>query len=361
MNRNAMLVAALLLPLTGCAGNGAPRPEARPSSSSPATGTSALDAGFEADRKAILGMLGEYRVRFDFRETVVLAPSYERRPEQRSGANEVVVLAEDSGERIVLQHLLVSRDGHVTKHWRQDWQYEAAERFEFTEDQTWRLRPVPDTRRAGSWTQCVFEVSDAPRYCGTGKWNHRYGVSTWTSDRSWRPLPRREYSKREDYNALNVENRHTVVPGGWTHEQDNTKTLRTAAGLQVLVREFGFNDYRRTEEVDFGPAYRYWEATKDYWARVRAAWDRRLAAGGVHLQTAVDGMPVIEATFGQAERVARGEAVADAEIEAVLDRYVQVLPPEQAGLAAPRDRIPPVQGPLSALAVGGAGSGSAGR
>ncbi|KAA2285467.1 hypothetical protein F0415_04900 [Arenimonas fontis] len=298
----------------------------------PASDTVADTAAFEADRKAILGMLGEYRVQFDFRETVILAPAYERKPDQHSGGNEVVILVEDSGDRIVLQHLLVSRDGHVTKHWRQDWQYQAGERFEFSDEQTWRLRAVPAERIAGSWTQCVFEVSDAPRYCGTGRWNHRYGVSTWTSDRGWRPLPRREYSKREDYNALNVENRHTVVPGGWTHEQDNTKTVRTADGMRTLVREFGFNDYRRTDAVDFGPAYRYWEATRGYWARVRAEWNRRLAAGGVRLDTAVDGMPVIEATFRQADRVARGESVSDGEIAAIFDRYVQVLPPEDARL-----------------------------
>ena len=76
----------------------------------------------------------------------------------------------------------------------------------------------------------MYEVNDAPRYCGTGRWNHRYGVATWTSDRTWRPLPRREYTKRDDYNALNVENRHTIVAGGWTHEQDNTKVVRRADG-----------------------------------------------------------------------------------------------------------------------------------
>src|SRR5690606_34708455 len=302
----------------------------------PASDTVADTAAFEADRKAILGMLGEYRVQFDFRETVILAPAYERKPDQHSGGNEVVILVEDSGDRIVLQHLLVSRDGHVTKHWRQDWQYQAGERFEFSDEQTWRLRAVPAERIAGSWTQCVFEVSDAPRYCGTGRWNHRYGVSTWTSDRGWRPLPRREYSKREDYNALNVENRHTVVPGGWTHEQDNTKAVRAADGSsRTLAREVGFHDYRRTTEVDFSPAREYWEATQDYWARVRERWDALLEQPpGLRLKTEVDGMALIVPLFEQAERVAAGETIDDAEIDAAFAEWVE--PASAVGRSASR-------------------------
>ena len=211
--------------------------QAQASSPAPAAASPApAPADPAADREAILGMLGEYDVDFAFDETVLLAPGYERAPAQRSGGSEVVILVEDSRgadgtpSRIVLQHILVDpKSAHVTKHWRQDWTYEASQRFEFSADQTWRVRPLGAEKTRGAWTQCVYEVSDAPRYCGTGRWNHRYGVATWTSDRSWRPLPRREYTKREDYNAMNVENRHTIVPGGWTHEQDNTKAVPDSA------------------------------------------------------------------------------------------------------------------------------------
>lgn len=184
-----------------------------------------------ADRAAILAMQGEYTVRFLFDETVVLRPEYTRKDPKRSGGDEVVVVVEDTPTKIVLQHLLLDvKSGHVIKHWRQDWMYEAPQRWEFAADQTWRLRDVPADRVAGGWTQCVFEVSDAPRYCGTGRWDHANGTSTWTSDAGWRPLPRREYTTREDYNALAAINRHTIVPGGWTHEQDNRKDIRDATG-----------------------------------------------------------------------------------------------------------------------------------
>lgn len=293
-----------------------------------------------ADRKAILGMLGEYDVDFAFDETVLLAPGYERAPAQRSGGSEVVILVEDSTHadgspsRIVLQHILVDpKSGHVTKHWRQDWVYEAAQRFEFSADQTWRVRPLAPERTRGAWTQCVYEVSDAPRYCGTGRWNHKYGVATWTSDRTWRPLPRREYTKRKDYNAMNVENRHTIVPGGWTHEQDNTKAVRAADGSteRTIAREYGFNDYRKDTDVDFTPALDYWAATSDYWARVRARWDGFFGAGhGLRLKTEVDGMALIIPLFTQASEVEEGTAVGDAEIDAAFAEWVEALPAEAA-------------------------------
>ena len=94
--------------------------------------TAQADTTFEKDRRAILAMIGEYEVTFTFRETVVLKPDYERKTSKDTGAFETVVLVEDSGRKIVLQHLLVSKDGaHVIKHWRQDWTFEAPTRFEF--------------------------------------------------------------------------------------------------------------------------------------------------------------------------------------------------------------------------------------
>jgi hypothetical protein len=279
------------------------------------------------DRQAILAMQGEYLVDFAFDETVLLAPGYERAPAQRSGGDEVVIVVEDTPRRIVLQHILVdARSGHVTKHWRQDWTYEAPTRWEFASDQAWRMREIPADRTRAAWTQCVYEVSDAPRYCGTGRWNHRYGVSTWTSDRTWRPLPRREYTKRDDYNAMNVENRHTIVPGGWTHEQDNTKTVRRADGSteRTIAREFGFNDYQKGTDVDFAPAYAYWNATRDYWARVRARWDAALAhPAGLRMKTKVDGMAMIIPLFTQAGEVQEGGAVDDARIDKVFAEWVE--------------------------------------
>ncbi|WP_369940176.1 DUF6607 family protein [Xanthomonas medicagonis] len=281
------------------------------------------------DRASILAMQGEYLVDFAFDETVLLKPGYERAPAMRSGANEVVIVVEDSPRKVVLQHLLVdTKSGHVTKHWRQDWTYEAAQRFEFSADQTWQVRPLAAATTRGAWTQCVFEVSDAPRYCGTGRWDYADGHATWTSDLSWRPLPRREYTRRSDYNALAVINRHTLTPAGWTHEQFNTKVLRKPDGSQQsIAREFGFNDYVKTGEVDFAPAYAYWKATQGYWAKVRARWDGWLGKPpGVHLKTKLDGMAMIVPLFEQAEAVQQGKPVTDAQIDAVFAQWTEPAP-----------------------------------
>lgn len=288
------------------------------------------------DRQSILAMQGDYIVDFAFDETVLLQPGYERQAAMRSGGDETVIVVEDTPTRIVLQHILVdARSGHVTKHWRQDWVYQAPTRFEFSADQTWRVRPVPAEATRGAWTQCVYEVSDAPRYCGTGRWDYAHGVATWTSDLSWRPLPRREYTQRSDYNALSVVNRHTLTPNGWTHEQFNTKVLRKPDGTQVaLAREFGFNDYVKTTEVDFRPARDYWQATAGYWAKVRAHWNGFLSrAPGLHLKTKVDGMAMIIPLFTQAGDVQAGKPVPDADIAKVFTDWVEPAPPEHAGTA----------------------------
>ena len=286
----------------------------------------AQDGATARDRQSILAMQGEYLVDFAFDETVLLQPGYERAAAMRSGGNETVIVVEDTPTRIVLQHLLVDgKSGYVTKHWRQDWVYEAPGRFEFTADQTWSVRSIAADKNKGAWTQCVFEVSDAPRYCGTGRWDYTNGIATWTSDLSWRPLPRREYTKRSDYNAVSAVNRHTITPNGWTHEQFNTKVLRKPDGSQVeLAREFGFNDYQKTTEVDFKPAYTYWEATRGYWAKVRARWDGfLLKTPGVHLKTRIDGMAMIIPLFTQAGALEEGKAVPDKDIDRVFAEWVE--------------------------------------
>jgi uncharacterized protein DUF6607 len=289
----------------------------------------AQDAIDPRDRQSILAMQGEYLVDFAFDETVLLQPGYERAAAMRSGGNETVIVVEDTPAKVVLQHIMVDeKSGHVTKHWRQDWTYEAPSRFEFSADQTWRVGVIPVEKNKGAWTQCVFEVSDAPRYCGTGRWDYANGIATWTSDPSWRPLPRREYTKRSDYNAMSAINRHTITPNGWTHEQFNTKVLRKPDGSQVeLAREFGFNDYQKTKDVDFNPAYKYWSATRDYWAKVRTRWDAFLSKPpGAHLKTKIDGMAMIIPLFTQAGRLEEGKTVADRDIDKVFAEWVEPAP-----------------------------------
>ena len=271
--------------LSACAGRSfltKPSSSDYPTVERPVASCAASERSFDCDRRAILAMLGGYQVKFNFEETVVLKPGYERKQPKRSTAFETVFLVEDSGKRISLQHILVMGGGTVTKHWRQDWVYESPKHWVYVGNERFEQREREAATIPGTWTQLVYEVNDAPRYSGNGKWNHKYGVSTWTSERNWRPLPRREYTTREDYQLINAENRHTIAPQGWTHEQDNTKVVRGEDGKDVvLVREFGFNEYRRIEGYDFQPALAYWKSTSEFWAAIRARWDAEFAKHGL--------------------------------------------------------------------------------
>lgn len=277
----------------------------------------------QADREAILAMVGGFDVSFQFDETVALVAGYEPTDPKLDGAKELVILVEDTGDRIVLQHLLLVAGNQVIKHWRQDWIWEASHRFEFSDELTWDYVAVDEDLTQGAWTQCVYGVVDTPRYCGTGDWNHRYGQPTWTSDRSWRPLPRRDYTIRDDYNALNVENRHTITPTGWTHEQDNTKVIRTPGEPSVsLFREFGFNDYRVDDTTDFSAAHTYWQETQTFWALVREEWDQALATGQVRVGGTIDGEPLIGRLFDLAAQYRLEGGDPDAELANIFGDHV---------------------------------------
>jgi hypothetical protein len=297
------------------------------------------DNSFECDRRAILAMQGEYAVTFHFEETVALAPGYEPKPPKDSGGYELVVLVEDSGTRIGLQHILVSRSGYVTKHWRQDWQYETPTHWVYVGDQRFERRERTPEEVRGTWTQSVFEVHDGPRYAAIGRWNHRYGVSTWTSERTWRPLPRREYTTRDDYQLLNVENRHTITPTGWTHEQDNTKVMRRNGRDTVLVREFGFNNYRLITGYDFGPGKRYWEETAPFWDAVRARWDAVLAGPAIRLNYPANEEQFLTDMLARAEDFRRNRDLAAA-VRWIDDALAARVVAETSGLvetaSAPR-------------------------
>jgi hypothetical protein len=282
-------------------------------------------SAFECDRRSILAMAGEYRVRFAFDETAALAPAYAPHAAQRSGGTELVLVIADSGEHISLQHILVLGGKHtVVKHWRQDWQYQPAAVLRFRGNGKFETQTLAADARAGAWSQTVYEVDDAPRYAGIGRWTHANGVDAWQSDRTWRPLPRREYTKRKDYQALEVVNRHTLTPGGWVHEQDNTKLAVDAAGaVHALARETGTNSYTHIGDYDFSAGRDYWRGTQDYWSQVRAAW-QRLEAESPRFVTSPepDGEARIDEFFNLAERAGKGEKIDAAAIDAVLSRYV---------------------------------------
>lgn len=309
-------------PIAGLApATAAPADYQRPCDGAPAT----PELAFDCDRRSILGMTGEFRVKFAFDETLALKPGYKPKPAQRSGGDEYVFVVEDRGDFIALQHILVAGSGKervVIKHWRQDWQYQPKEVLVFRGHEHFELAPVPAEQARGAWSQSVYEVDDAPRYAGVGRWDHANGVDAWTSDFTWRPLPRREFTKRNDYQVLGAINRHTLTPGGWMHEQDNQKLVLGADGkATALVREVGINSYERTTAIDFSAGRDYWRKTEAFWRDVRGAWaDAAQQRRAYDLKHMLGERPRFEALFALADKAAAGETVARADIDAVLNQ-----------------------------------------
>jgi hypothetical protein len=261
------------------------------------------------DREAILAMTGEYHVDFDFRETVALRPGYELTEPYRTGGTEFVAVVEDRGDFISLQHILVMEnedtgEAVVVKHWRQDWQYEPNEVLAFEGKRRWTQLPVGVEAARGAWSQTVWQVDDSPRYAGVGRWVHDGGFSAWTSNRGWRPLPRREYTKRDDYDVMVATNRHVITPTGWVHEQDNSKLDLDDPASPYIAHEVGVNTYTRIDDHDFSAGYAYWQQTGPFWAAVRAWWEATLERrDSVVLAGDVGGDELVEAIFDLADRL----------------------------------------------------------
>ena len=119
----------------------------------------------------------------------------------------------------------------------------------------------------------MYQVDESPRYAGLGSWEHTASFSSWRSADTWRPLPRREWSVRKDYQVLVGTNRHTITSTGWIQEENNLKGVLTddrklAAEQPYVAREYGVARYERLQNPDFAAADEYYERTKRFWTDV---------------------------------------------------------------------------------------------
>lgn len=312
----ALLFAVALTPLLALT---TPVAAAAQTSANTAAAAPAASA-FERDRQAILAQAGDYRVRFDMRETIALVDGYTPLDAKTSGGHEIVRVVEDTGDTIVLQHILVmEHEGqtHVIKHWRQDWVYQPDTVLTYAGPDSWTLTPVAADARTGAWSQTVWQTDDSPRYGGVGRWSYDNGMAAWTSDQTWRPLARRDATRDPVYDRYVGTNRHVLMPDGWAHLQDNLK-LGSSQGsdgdLTAYVQEDVVNTYRRFDGFDPSAGDAYWAATSDYWAAVRAAWDAAIAAGnGVYIEEQADwGSVVSERLMTWADEIQAGSMTTEA-------------------------------------------------
>ena len=294
----------------------------------------------ERDRRAILAMAGDYRTSFDFIETVGFTQGYRPVAPYQSWGTERVYVVANEPDFVSLQHIIVMHfldadgfesDAMVVKHWRQDWQYEDTELHAFEGHGAFARRAIDEQSRVGAWTQTVYQVDDSPRYEAIGRWSHVPGVSFWQSDDRRRPLPRREFSVRNDYQALYGSHRITITPAGWTQEEDALKLVldahnRPAAEQPYLAREAGLSRYDRVLDYDFSAGDLYWQTTGPFWSRVRQYWsDLYNKESAFRFVKTVDGVPMFMALFDMSGQLFESQDEMDEAIEVLLSAYVTVL------------------------------------
>lgn len=278
-----------------------------------------------ADRAAILAMAGTFDVDFQFEETLALQPGYSLTKPYHEDAKELVVIAEDTPRRIVLQHLLLVGKGNVIQHWRQVWTFEDTRLTDFRGHNTWHSRMLDPQETKGAWTQLVTNVDNSPRYEGLGRWEHVGGVSSWTSEETWRPLPRREYSKRNDYDVVLAINRHTLTPDGWAHEQLNGKLDLASPSNRLIARESGLNLYNRSKD-DFTAAQTWWETNRDFSNALAAVWEEVVAAHPKYKITDDIDTAKLRSDLKRLAATAPPPNEHLARIREVVQRFVQDLP-----------------------------------
>ena len=233
----------------------------------------------KTDKDAIKKMCGCFEVTFNFAETFKYSKNDEYSPSKNYSTSglEWAQLVKDSKNNIIIQHILLVGNPtkpYVMKHWRQDWLYENKDFYIYDSNNKWTYKKKNKTQVKGQWTQKVYQVDDSPRYEGSSSWVHIDGKSFWENTTS-APLPRREYSKRNDYNVLLRGNRQEITKKGWVHDQDNFKIIREKGKKdEIIAMEKGINNYLRVNEKKCQAAKEWWEKNSKKWSDVRNSWNK---------------------------------------------------------------------------------------
>lgn len=274
------------------------------------------------DQKAIKNMCGCYEVTFNFAETFNYSKDSLYKPSKTKIAKglEWAQLVEDEKNKISIQHLLIvgkPSKRFIVKHWRQDWLYENTDFYMYNGNNVWNYVKKPKSAVKKQWTQKVYQVDDSPRYEGSGTWVHIDGKSFWenTTDA---PLPRREYTKRSDYNVTVRGNRHEITNYGWVHDQDNDKVLRATGKTDVLIaKEKGYNIYVKVADSKCKAAQDWWKKNTTKWDKVRTKWNEVYNRNtNLSLKNKVDNKVLYKHLFS--DKITSAE-----EIDTVIESFVK--------------------------------------
>ena len=220
-------------------------------------------------------LCGCYSVNFKYAETFSPDNAYKFHDREEMNATELALAVEKSKDKIVIQHLLVIQDTMVIKHWREEWKYQPSSMYEFKGDRIWIKKPLTAENTKGKWMQTVWEVSDEPRYQGLSAWIDNNNTTYWESTAD-APLPRREYTVRNDYNVMRRHNKIQLTAEGYVHEQDNDKILRTTTGDKLIAQEKGYNTYYKMDDKECAKATQWWKENEQFWVAVRKEWEKLL-------------------------------------------------------------------------------------
>ena len=224
----------------------------------------------------------------------------------------------DEKNKISIQHLLIVGSKQfptIVKHWRQDWLYQNTDLYIYDKNDKWSFVNIDKKDVKGQWTQKVYQVDDSPRYEGTSSWVHIDGKSYWENTAP-APLPRREFSKRSDYNVTLRGNRHEVTDSGWVHDQDNKKIQKDDGSQFVLAHEKGYSTYTRVPDEDCKAAVEWWEKNSNKWKMVRDKWNSIYGLNqDLALKPTVDDKKLYSYLFSP-------EVVEKGDIESTIDMFL---------------------------------------
>jgi hypothetical protein len=274
------------------------------------------------DKNAIKEMCGCFEVTFNFAETFNYSKDSTYRPSKTkvSSGLEWAGLVTDENNKISIQHILQvgnPASPMTVKHWRQDWLYQNTAFYMYNGDNQWLFEQKDKKNVRKQWTQKVYQVDDSPRYEGSGTWVHVAGKSYWENTTT-APLPRREYTKRSDYNITLRGNRHEITNNGWVHDQDNRKLLRISGKEDVIIaNEKGYNSYVKVPDARCKVAKEWWIANTSKWEMVRNKWDEVYGRNtNLTLETKVDNKPLYKHLFSE-------EVTAKEEMENIIESFVK--------------------------------------
>jgi hypothetical protein len=165
--------------------------------------------------------------------------------------------------------------------------YESPVLYTYNGNREWNKKELGASNVKGKWTQTVWEVSDEPRYQGISSWIDNDNKTYWESTAD-APLPRREYTVRNDYNILKRHNRIIITKDGYIHEQDNDKILRADGKDKLIAQEKGYNTYTRMDDKDCAVAKEWWKKNEKFWAVVRSEWQTKLGSNVIAVRSKVD-------------------------------------------------------------------------